>query len=80
MQTSMIQVQEYFKCHLQRRNWQQLDSETQTAAVNTAETDIMLALGTEKLDISDLFSVRYANRLFIWQCKQNKTHLTAQAE
>lgn len=54
MQVSMIQVQEYFKCHLQRRSWQQLPSDTQTAAVKMAEEDIMLALGTDKLDVGDL--------------------------
>lgn len=54
MQTSMIQVQEYFNCHLQRQNWQQLSEKDQTAAVKMAEDDIKLAIGTEVLDIGDL--------------------------
>ena len=54
MQTSMIQVHEYFKCHLQRRSWQCLPQDLQTAAVKMAEEDIMLALGTRVLDIGDL--------------------------
>ena len=54
MQTSMIQVNEYFNCHLKRKTWQQLAEEEQTAAVNTAEMDIMLALGCETLDCGDL--------------------------
>ena len=54
MQTSMIQIQEYFKCHLQRRIWQQLPADTQKAAVKMAEEDIMLALNCKQLDIGDL--------------------------
>lgn len=54
MQTSMIQVQEYFRCHLQRRSWQQLPQDTQHAAVKMAEEDIMLALGCNDLDTGDL--------------------------
>ena len=54
MQVSMIQVHEYFRCHLQRRSWQQLPGDTQTAAVKMAEEDIMLALGTDTLDTGDL--------------------------
>ena len=54
MQTSMIQVNEYFNCHLQRRNWQSLPKDTQTAAVKMAEEDIMLALATDSLDTGDL--------------------------
>ena len=50
----MIQVQEYFKCHLQRRIWQQLPADTQKAAVKMAEEDIMLALNCKQLDIGDL--------------------------
>lgn len=54
MQSSMIQVQEYFKCHLQRRSWQELPKDTQTAAVKMAEEDIMLALNCKSLDTGDL--------------------------
>ena len=54
MQTSMIQVQEYFNCHLQRNNWQKLSENEQTAAVKMAEIDIMLAIGSDTLDIDDL--------------------------
>ncbi len=54
MQTSMIQIQEYFKCHLQQKFWQSLAAETQTAAVKMAEEDIMLATGTKALDLGDL--------------------------
>ena len=54
MQSSMIQIHEYFKCHLQQKFWQSLDKETQNAAVKMAEDDIMLAIGTDKLDIGDL--------------------------
>lgn len=54
MQTSMIQVQEYFNCHLQRKIWQQLNERDQIAAVKMAEIDIMLALGTDTLDLGDL--------------------------
>ena len=54
MQTSMIQVKEYFSCHLQRKAWQQLSEEQQTAAVKMAEIDIMLAIGSKTLDIGDL--------------------------
>ena len=54
MQTSMIQVNEYFNCHLQRKVWQQLTEEQQIAAVTTAEMDIMLALGSDTLDCGDL--------------------------
>ena len=54
MQCSMIQIHEYFNCHLQRRLWQQLPSDIQLAAVKMAEEDIMLALGCETLDIGDL--------------------------
>ena len=54
MQTSMIQIQEYFKCHLQQKFWQSLDTAIQTAAVKMAEEDIMLATGTKALDLGDL--------------------------
>ena len=54
MKTSIIQVHEYFKCHLQGRIWQNLSAEKQTAAVNMAETDISLAVGCEAPDIGDL--------------------------
>ena len=54
MQTSMIQVQEYFNCHLQRKFWQQLSEKDQTAAVAMAEKDIMLAIGCNSLDLGDL--------------------------
>lgn len=54
MQSSMIQVQEYFKCHLQRRSWQMLPADLQSNAVKMAEEDIMLALGCKSLDIGDL--------------------------
>ena len=54
MQSSMIQIQEYFKCHLRQKFWQSLDKETQSAAVKMAEDDIMLAIGSDKLDIGDL--------------------------
>lgn len=54
MQSSMIQIHEYFKCHLQQKFWQSLDKENQTAAVKMAEDDIMLAIGSDKLDIGDL--------------------------
>lgn len=54
MQSSMIQVHEYFKCHLQRRSWQELPKDTQTAAVKMAEEDIMLALNCNALDTGDL--------------------------
>ena len=54
MQCSMIQVQEYFKCHLQRRSWQALPQDLQTAAVKMAEEDIALALNCKSLDIGDL--------------------------
>jgi hypothetical protein len=50
----MIQVQEYFNCHLQRKCWQQLSENEQVAAVKMAEIDIMLALGSDTLDIGDL--------------------------
>ena len=50
----MIQIHEYFNCHLQRRLWQNLPSDIQVAAVKMEEEDIMLALGCEKLDIGDL--------------------------
>lgn len=54
MKTSIIQVHEYFKCHLQGRIWQNLSAEEQTAAVNMAETDISLAVGCDDPDIGDL--------------------------
>ena len=54
MKTSMIQVHEYFKCHLQGRIWQNLSADEQTAAVNMAETDISLAVGCDDPDIGDL--------------------------
>ena len=54
MKTSMIQVNEYFKCHLQGGFWQSLSVDEQTAAVNMAETDISLAVGCEDPDIGDL--------------------------
>lgn len=54
MQSNMIQVQEYFQCHLQRRHWQNLPADTQSAAVKMAEDDIKLALNTPTLDIGDL--------------------------
>lgn len=54
MKTSMIQVNEYFKCHLQGRMWQSLSVDEQTAAVNMAETDISLAVGCAEPDIGDL--------------------------
>ena len=54
MQISMIQVQEYFNCHLQRRSWMQLPADTRQAAVKMAEEDIKLALGVNTLDTGDL--------------------------
>ena len=54
MKTSIIQVHEYFKCHLQGRIWQNLSAEEQTAAVNMAENDISLAVGCDDPDIGDL--------------------------
>ena len=57
MQSSMIQVHEYFKCHLQRRSWQELPKDTQTAAVKMAEEDIMLALNCNALDTGDLLVI-----------------------
>lgn len=54
MQTSMLQVEEYFNCHLQRRSWQSLHNDTKQAAIKMAEDDIKLALGTNTLDIGDL--------------------------
>ena len=73
MQCSMIQVQEYFKCHLQRRSWQQLPEDTQTAAVKMAEEDIMLALSVRKLDIDDLL-------IFCAVCEQALFLASAEAQ
>ncbi len=54
MQTDMTQVQEYFNCHLQRRQWRQLPLDMQQAAVNMAEYDIAAALGNTTPDTTDL--------------------------
>ncbi len=77
MQTSMIQIQEYFKCHLQQKFWQSLAAETQTAAVKMAEEDIMLAIGTDLLDMGDLlvFCAVCEQALFLaMQNQQTSTH------
>ena len=54
MQCSMIQVNEYFSCHLHRRSWQEIPEDIQSAAVNMAEADIKLALNCDILDTGDL--------------------------
>ena len=77
MQTSMIQVHEYFKCHLQRRSWQELPKDTQTAAVKMAEEDIMLALDCSALDTGDLliFCAICEQALFLALAEMNRqTH------
>ena len=54
MHELMMQIQEYFNCHLQRKFWQKLSENDQKAAVKNAERDIMLSLGTDTLDMGDL--------------------------
>ena len=54
MQCTLDQVNDYFSCHLHRRNWQQLPADIQAAAIKMAEEDILLALNCDTLDITEL--------------------------